>query len=139
MTSKPWTTKEIQDAKRVYYTGGSAAVCKLLPHRTRQAIQAQAQIGKWPLWTTINEGTIAAAIIAALGDGEATTTEIAVELGRPTLNVSAILCQLHKRGVLTRRAAVMELSNPLNGKARTQKQTIFIYRVNPKWTEATKQ
>lgn len=130
MTSKPWTTKEIQDAKRVYYTGGSAAVVKLLPHRTRAAIQTQAQLGKWPIWTTINEGTIASKIVAAASIGPVTAYDVASDMGVNIKSISAIMCQLFKREVLFRK----RVDAPSSNNAIT-----FEYTVNPKWTEATKQ
>ncbi|WP_050991868.1 hypothetical protein [Bradyrhizobium yuanmingense] len=129
MTSKPWTVKEIQDAKRVYYTGGSAAVCKLLPHRTRAAIQTQAQLGKWPLWTIINEGTIASKIVEAASAGPVTAYDVASDLGVNIKSISAIMCQLYRRKVLFRDRA----ETPGNG------ALTFKYTVNPEWIEATKQ
>lgn len=125
-----WTTKELETAKRLYRVGGVKAVQSVLPHRTRLAIWSQAREGKWEFWTRITPGSVAEQALKLAKDAPITATDLANELGMVTKNVSAILCQLHKREVMTRTA--LHLHTESKGP-----RMVYAYSPHPEFIKAT--
>lgn len=57
-------------------------------------------------------GARAVAVLDALAEGPATSTEIALDIGAPMRNCSAVLSELYKAGVLDRRKWSQPGRNP---------------------------
>lgn len=126
-----WTTKELETAKRLYRVGGYRRVQSVFPNRTMLAIQAQAREGKWEFWTSIAPGSIAEQMLEWSKDAPMTAMDFATEFSMKTNNVSAILSQLYRRGVMVR----FEIQTYTETMGPRKK---FAYSPNPEFIEAMK-
>lgn len=103
VSSKPWTTTEMQQAREAYRIGGSAAVQAILPHRTVTAIQGQAQKHGWTLIAYFHgRDTVSRRALEIARAGSITAPDLAADLSKPIKNASAVLSSMHRRGILVR-------------------------------------
>lgn len=128
-----WTTAEERTAKAAYLVGGSELAVKLLPHRTRQAIQSRARENRWKRWTRIEPGTQASLAVALALEGPTTSYDLSVSINRDTTHASAVLANLHRRGVLDREARTLTESWSSNA---VSNQLQYAYTISAQYREA---
>ncbi|AVO24266.1 hypothetical protein [Xanthomonas phage XPV2] len=132
-TVRPWTTAEERTARAAYLVGGSELAVKMLPHRTRQAVQSRAREKRWKRWTRIEPGTQASIAVALALEGPTTSYDLSVLIDRETTHASAVLANLHRRGVLDREARTLTESWSSNAVSH---QIQYAYSASAQYREA---